>query len=169
MDKLCLTKNVFFCCFLDKISPLLFNLFVLFHSRACIFVAEVVSTHPVSRHVFIVYRHILASHAAALSTKHSSWKHTYIILTPINPTFISDPSILMGPSFYIVKLGFTEVYIIFLISAQKHRLWVLVRTASPRRFQRVPTIYFCTEIWKISEFLSEKLAVFGGEIFNIFE
>ena len=27
------------------------------------------------------------------------------------------------------KLGFTGVYIIFLISAQKHRLWVLVRTA----------------------------------------
>ena len=24
----------------------------------------------------------------------------------------------------------------------KHRLWVLVRTASPRRFSRVPTIYF---------------------------
>ena len=40
-----------------------------------------------------------------------------------------------------VKLGFTGVYIIFLISAQKHRLWVLIRTASPRRFQCVPTIY----------------------------
>ena len=26
------------------------------------------------------------------------------------------------PHFYIVKLGFTGVYIIFLISAQKHRL-----------------------------------------------
>ena len=25
--------------------------------------------------------------------------------------------------FYIVKLGFTGVYIIFFISAQKHRLW----------------------------------------------
>ena len=36
--------------------------------------------------------------------------------------------------FYIVKLGFAGVYIIFLISAQKHRLWVLVRTASSRRF-----------------------------------
>ena len=31
--------------------------------------------------------------------------------------------------FYIVKLGFTGAYIIFLISANKHRLWVLVRTA----------------------------------------
>ena len=47
----------------------------------------------------------------------------------------------LKPHFYTVKLGFTGVYIIFLISAQKHRLWVLVRTASPRRFLRVPTIY----------------------------
>ena len=30
---------------------------------------------------------------------------------------------LLKPHFYIVKLGFTGVYIIFLISAQKHRLW----------------------------------------------
>ena len=38
------------------------------------------------------------------------------------------------PHFYIVKLGLRGVYIIFLISAQKHRLCVLVRTASARRF-----------------------------------
>ena len=38
------------------------------------------------------------------------------------------------PHYYIVKLGFTGVYIIFLISSQKHRLWVLVRTASVRQF-----------------------------------
>ena len=37
----------------------------------------------------------------------TSWKHTYIILTPLNPQF------------YIVKLGLTGVYIIFLISAIK--------------------------------------------------
>ena len=40
----------------------------------------------------------------------------------------------LKPYLYIVKLGLTGVYIIFLISAQKYRLWVLVRTASPRRF-----------------------------------
>ena len=40
----------------------------------------------------------------------------------------------LKPHFYKVKLGFTGVYIIFHISAQKHRLWVLVRTASARRF-----------------------------------
>ena len=40
----------------------------------------------------------------------------------------------LKPHFYIVKLGLTGVYVIFLISAQKHRLWVLVRTASLRQF-----------------------------------
>ena len=43
----------------------------------------------------------------------------------------TDP---LKPHFDIVKLRFIGVYIIFLISAQKHRLWVIVRTASPRRF-----------------------------------
>ena len=90
----------------------------------------------------------------------------------------------LKPHFYLVKLGFTGVYIIFLISAQKHRLWVLVRTASPRRFSQVPTNYvldcgyssepphrggshkypqtmFWAEIWKISVFFIWKFSVFG--------
>ena len=40
----------------------------------------------------------------------------------------------LKPHFYIVKLGFTGVYIIFLILLNEHRLWVLVRTASLRQF-----------------------------------
>ena len=48
----------------------------------------------------------------------------------------------LKPHFYIVKLGFTGEYIIFLISNQKHGLWVLVRTASPRRIERVPQSMF---------------------------
>ena len=40
----------------------------------------------------------------------------------------------LKPHFYIVKLGFTGVYIIFLISAQKHRLWVLIKIDLPWRF-----------------------------------
>ena len=48
---------------------------------------------------------------------HHENKHQYNI----------DP---LKPHFYIVKVGFTRVYIFFLISAQKHRLWILVRTAS---------------------------------------
>ena len=47
------------------------------------------------------------------------------------------------PHIYIVKLGFTGVYIIFLISAQKHRLWVLVRTASPCRGILTSTYNLC--------------------------
>ena len=55
--------------------------------------------------------------------------HTVYNIDPLNPS-------------YIVKLGFTGVYVIFLISAQRHRLWyslepprkyrvwVFVRTAS---------------------------------------
>ena len=57
------------------------------------------------------------------NTNLASWKHTYIILTPQ-----------AKPHFYIVKPGFKEVYIFFLISAQKRRLWVLVRTAPAKRF-----------------------------------
>ena len=40
----------------------------------------------------------------------------------------------LKPHFCIVKLGFAGVYTIFLISAQKDRLWVLVRTAWTKRF-----------------------------------
>ena len=59
------------------------------------------------------------------------------------------------PRFYIVKLGFTGVYIIFLISA-KNRLWVLVRTTSAMRFLRVPTIYVLSRnMKKYQRFLTE--------------
>ena len=51
------------------------------------------------------------------------------------------------PHFYIVKLGFTGVNIIFLISAQKHRLLVLVRSTHNLCFEQ--------KCEKISEFLSE--------------
>ena len=62
----------------------------------------------------------------------------------------------LKPHFYIVKLGFTGVYIIFLNSAHKHRLWVLVRTASSRRFERVPTTCVLSRNMKnIRIFLSE--------------
>ena len=57
-----------------------------------------------------------------------NWKIGFITKTRL---YSFDP---LKPHFNTGKLGFTGVYIIFLISAQKHRLWVLVRTASPRRF-----------------------------------
>ena len=51
----------------------------------------------------------------------------------------------LTPHFYIVKLGLSGVFIIFYF-ALKHRLWVLVRTASLRRFLRVPKIYVLSNI-----------------------
>lgn len=38
------------------------------------------------------------------------------------------------PHVYVAGLGSTGVYIIFIISSEKHRLWVLVRTPLVRRF-----------------------------------
>ena len=61
----------------------------------------------------------------------------------------------LKPHFYIVKLGFTGVYIIFLISDQNIDCWYLLE--SPRRGDSngYPQSMFWKEIWKISEFLSE--------------
>ena len=69
------------------------------------------------------------THVAAQCHKKSFMPNLHFI-TKTN-LYNFDP---LKPHFYIVKLGLTGVYIIFLISAQKHRLWVLVRTASARRF-----------------------------------
>ena len=68
----------------------------------------------------------------------------------------------LKPHFYKVKLGFTGVDIIFLISVQKHRLWVLVRTSTHN-------LYFDKKCEKYQIFLSENFYVFGGKILSIFE
>ena len=78
------------------------------------------------------------------------------------------------PHFYIEKPGFTGVYIILFIPAQKHRLWVPVRTTLPRRFHRVPTIYVLSRNMKnIRVFFFFFLFFFFyleiGKIFSIFE
>ena len=71
----------------------------------------------------------------------------------------------LKPHFNIVKLGFTEVYIIFLISAQKHRLWVLVRTASPsthnlcfeQKYEKYQGFFFLSEN---GQFLDVKFSIY---------
>ena len=73
----------------------------------------------------------------------------------------------LKPHFYIVKLGVTGVYFIFLISVQKHRLRVLLRSAPPRRFLRVPTIYVLSRNMKNVRIFIGKFSGFDGEIFNI--
>ena len=87
----------------------------------------------------------------------SSRKHTYIILTPLKPHF------------YIVKLGFTWVYIIFLISAQKHRLWYSLEPPHQGSSSEYPQSMFRAEITKISGFFYLKNFILGGKIFSIFE
>ena len=61
----------------------------------------------------------------------------------------------LKPHFYIVKLGFKGVYIISLISAQKHWLWELLEPPHQGGSNESPQSTFWAEIWKISEFLSE--------------
>ena len=56
-----------------------------------------------------------------------------VMLLPITKTCLYNFGPLK-PHFYQIKLRFTGYTLFFLISVQKHRLWVLVRTASPRRF-----------------------------------
>ena len=66
----------------------------------------------------------------------------------------------LKPQFYIVKLGFTGVNIIFLISAQKHRLWVLVSPASSSDSNEYHNLYFEQKYKKCQNYLSESLHVF---------
>ena len=64
------------------------------------------------------------------------------------------------PHFYIVKLGFTGVYIIFLISAQNIEA-VLTSTHNlcfEQKYEKYQSFFFYLKIFS-----------FGGEIFYIFE
>ena len=80
----------------------------------------------------------------------------YILITKTR-LYNFDP---LKPHFYIVKLGFTGVYIIFLISAQKHRLWVFVRTASAV-LTSTHNLCFEQKYEKYLKFLSENFQFFG--------
>ena len=63
----------------------------------------------------------------------------------------------LKPHFYIVKLGFTGVYIIFLISAQNIDCGYSLELPRQGGSNAYPQSVFWAEIWKISEFfLSEK-------------
>ena len=57
--------------------------------------------------------------------------------------------------FYIVKLGFTGIYIIFLISAQKIDCGYLLEPPRRGGSNEYLQCMFWAETWKISEFLSE--------------
>ena len=75
----------------------------------------------------------------------------------------------LKPRFYIIKLGFTGVYIIFVISAQNIDCGYSLEPPRWGGSNEYPQSMFWAEITKISEFLSEKLPFFGGKIFSVFE
>ena len=75
----------------------------------------------------------------------------------------------LKPHFYIVKLGFTGVYIIFLISAQNIDCGYSLEPPRRGGSNEYPQSMFWAEIWKISEIFIWKFSVFGDEIFYLFE
>ena len=75
----------------------------------------------------------------------------------------------LKPNFYVVKLGFTGVYIICLISAQNIDCGYSLELPRRGSSNEYPQSMFWAEIWKISEFFIWKFSIFGGKIFSIFE
>ena len=83
-------------------------------------------------------------------------KKYFLIRYHITKTYLYnfDPR---KPHFYIVKLGFTGVYIIFLISAQKHRLWYSLEPPRRGGSNEFPNLCFEQKYEKYQFFLSENL------------
>ena len=73
----------------------------------------------------------------------------------------------LKPHFYTVKLGFTGVYIIFLISAQN--IYCGYSLEPPRRGGSNEYHDICIKYEKYEIFLIWKFSFFGGKIFSIFE
>ena len=74
----------------------------------------------------------------------------------------------LKPHFYTVKLGFTGVYNIFLISAQNIDCGYLLEPPHRGGSNGYPQSIFLAEIWKISEFFIWKFSVFFGVKFSIY-
>ena len=97
-----------------------------------------------------------------------SWLLWFSSVCSITKTCLynSDPH---KPHFYIVKLGLTGVYFIFLNSAQSIDCGYSFEPPHRGGSNEYPQSMFWAEMWKISEFFIWKISVFGGEIFYIFE
>ena len=75
----------------------------------------------------------------------------------------------LKPHFYIVKLGFTGVYIIFLVLLVNIDCGYSLELPRRGGSNEYPQSMFWAKIWKISEFFIWKCSVFDCIIFNIFE
>ena len=87
-----------------------------------------------------------------------------IILITKTYLYNFDP---LKPHFYIVKLGFTGVYIIFLL--QNIHYGYSLELPQQGGSNKYPKSMFWAEIWKISGFLYENFQFFMVKFFNIFE
>ena len=70
----------------------------------------------------------------------------------------------LKPHFYIVKLGFTGVYIIFLFLLKNIDCGYSLELPRRGGSNGYPQSMFWAEIWKISEFFIWKFSFFGGKI-----
>ena len=97
-----------------------------------------------------------------------NWNENPDQLTIIRQTCLYkfDP---LKPHFYIVKLGFTGVYIIFLFLLKNMDCGYSLELPQWGGSNAYPQPMFWAEIWKILEFFIWKFSVFQGEIFYIFE
>ena len=75
----------------------------------------------------------------------------------------------LKPHFYIVKLGFTGVYIIFLISAQNIDCGYSLEPPRWGGSNEYPQTMFWAENKKNIRIFIWKFSFFGGKIFSIFE
>ena len=118
-------------------------------------------------------------HLAKVRDPHlmATGKNTYCLMKPrldesgaldITKTYLYNFEPLK-PHFYIVKLGFTGVYIIFIISAQNIDCGYSLEPPRRGGSNEYPQSMFWAEIWKISEFFIWKFSFLGGKILNIFE
>ena len=74
----------------------------------------------------------------------------------------------LKPHFYIVKLGFTGVYIIFLNFARKHRLWYSLEPPHRGGSNEYPQSMFLSILRKLSEFFYLKKFQFLDVNFSIY-
>ena len=90
-----------------------------------------------------------------------SWMHVRLVIRRLRITktylYNFDP---LKPHFYVVKLGFTGVYIIFLFLLTSKDCWHSLEPPRRGGSNEYPQSIFWAEIWKISEFLSENFQFF---------
>ena len=87
------------------------------------------------------------------------WKCSFFLVVKFS-VYLNRHVFVMKPHFYIVKLGFTGVYIIFLISAQNTDWGYSLEPPQRGGSNEYPQSMFWGEIWKISEFLIWKFSFF---------